>query len=157
VEAEMGLSPDNQNKQNKQNESSETVEAFEQVMKELLLDTHVVVWMYTGDAQQLSATAIRAIETNDLFVSPAVRLELGYLHELNRVTAPPNVVLADLAQRIGLQVRDLSFDRVVEDALAIRFTRDPFDRLIVAHANALGFHLLSKDRIIRKHYARCVW
>jgi len=37
------------------------------------------------------------------------------------------------------------------------WTRDPFDRLIVAHAAANDARLLTKDEKIRRHYKRAVW
>jgi PIN domain nuclease of toxin-antitoxin system len=39
-----------------------------------------------------------------------------------------------------------------------KWTRDPFDRLIVANAKANGFAwLISADEHIRNHYPRAVW
>ena len=126
-------------------------------MRGVFLDTHVVVWLYQGDVEKLSTSAQAAIEANELLISPAVKLELGYLHELKRVVQPPYVVITDLATKIGLLVDDAGFERVVEGALAIRFTRDPFDRLIVAQAQVSASSLVTKDRVIRKHYAHALW
>ena len=39
-------------------------------------------------------------------------------------------------------------------ALALAFTRDPFDRLIVAHATLLQAPLVSQDVSLRHHYAK---
>ena len=45
------------------------------------LDTHVVIWVYEGDGQKVSARASRALDTSELLVSAAVVLELEMLHE----------------------------------------------------------------------------
>jgi len=43
------------------------------------------------------------------------------------------------------------------DIHVIIWTRDPFDRLIVAHAIKANCNLLTKDEKIRKNYAHAVW
>ena len=53
---------------------------------------------------------------------------------------------------------DLPFTVVSQAALAEGWTRDPFDRMIVAQAKANGFAwLVSSDGQIVKHYPRTVW
>jgi PIN domain nuclease of toxin-antitoxin system len=126
-------------------------------MSELFLDTHVTLWLFTGDAKRLSKPARSAIEGSDLAVSPAVKLELAFLVEVGRVRDRPEHILQDLAERIGLVVRTDEFARVVDEALAIGWSRDAFDRLIVAHAALHGAKLVTRDRTIREHYPRAVW
>ena len=55
------------------------------------------------------------------------------------------------------EVSTLSFQRVVAAAVEQTWTRDPFDRLIVAQAQAEGASLVTADKLIRKHFARSVW
>ena len=62
-----------------------------------------------------------------------------------------------LAGDIGLRVCDLPFRTVVDHALAEHWTRDPFDRMIVANAKAVGALLVTKDERILEHYSRAVW
>jgi PIN domain nuclease of toxin-antitoxin system len=123
----------------------------------IYLDTHVVVWLYAGETRRLSDPAREQIERNELCVSPVVLLELAYLRELGRITADSTLIVATLEQSIGLALCDLPFSRVVVESLEQRWTRDPFDRLIVAQAKARGASLITKDRVIRKHYAKAVW
>jgi PIN domain nuclease of toxin-antitoxin system len=42
-------------------------------------------------------------------------------------------------------------------AIHLDFTRDPFDRIIVADASVNNSMLISKDKIIKKHYKNTVW
>jgi PIN domain nuclease of toxin-antitoxin system len=121
------------------------------------LDTHVVAWLYGGDLQKISQTAFEAIQKGDPVISPIVILELQYLFEIGRATAPASKVVEDLARTTGLSVCDLPFAAVIESALAEKWVRDPFDRLIVAHASANDAPLITKDQKIRKHYKRAVW
>ena len=121
------------------------------------LDTHVVVWLYTGETEQLSAGAITALEENQPVVSPMVQLELTYLHEIDRLSVGGADILADLARRIGLQLSDAPLDALVETAAALTWTRDPFDRLIVADALVAGAILVTKDRAIHDQTAVALW
>jgi PIN domain nuclease of toxin-antitoxin system len=121
------------------------------------LDTHVVVWLFTGETELLSADAIDALEQHQLVVSPMVQLELSYLHEIGRLTIGGADMIADLRHRIGLQRSDLAFDSLVRTAATLTWTRDPFDRLIVADALVAGGALVTKDRTIHDHTTIALW
>ena len=121
------------------------------------LDTHAVVWLYEGRVNKLSKTALEHIQSDALFISPAVILEIQFLHEIHRVTLTgPNMVAA-LSEDIGLEVCPLEFQSVVATALDQSWVRDPFDRLIVAHAAANDAALITRDEKIRRHYKRAIW
>lgn len=121
------------------------------------LDTHVVAWLFAGRADLLSARARNAIEEGDLVISPVVVLELQYLWETKRTTEPASVVVDDLASRIGLGLSPAPFPAVARKAVELAWTRDPFDRLLVAQAALDGARLVTKDRVIRNHYTASVW
>jgi hypothetical protein len=42
------------------------------------------VWLYRGDVKLLSRAARTHIDSDDLFISPAVVLEIKYLSEIRR-------------------------------------------------------------------------
>jgi PIN domain nuclease of toxin-antitoxin system len=123
----------------------------------IYLDTHVLLWLYEGLLMKLPKAARQAIDENDLLISPIVRLELQYLHEIKRSTKPAGTILADLGAQIGVSVCDLPFDQVVRKASEFSWTRDPFDRLIVAQSFCRNSRLLTKDRGIRKHAPLAFW
>ena len=63
-----------------------------------------------------------------------------------------------LEREIGVRVCDFSFSSVASVALDEKWTRDPFDRIIVAQAKANGLaFLVSPDEVIGKNYFRAVW
>lgn len=121
------------------------------------LDTHVVCWLYEGRSELLSAAAREAVEHGQLAISPIVDLELQLLHEIGRILKGPGTVLPALAREIGLQVAATEYPRIIAAARDLSWTRDPFDRLIVAHATLAGARLVTKDRLIRKYCPAAVW
>jgi PIN domain nuclease of toxin-antitoxin system len=92
-----------------------------------------------------------------LFVSPVVELELQLLYEIGRILKGPEPVLHALAREVGLQVTTTVYRSVATAACTLGWTRDPFDRLIVADAILAGAKLVTKERLIRKHCPTAVW
>ena len=121
------------------------------------LDTHIVAWLYAGMVEKLSDSAVQAIETGVLLYSPIVALELQYLHEIGRLRVPSDTILMALQEEVGLQPCALPFDTVVTTAKALTWTRDVFDRIIVATAMAAEAQLITKDTTIRQHSPVTLW
>lgn len=122
------------------------------------LDTSVAVWLAQGDVSRITPTALDAIRSCNLLVSPMVALELAYLHEINRITLTSQDVLLKLKAELGVEVCDSSFPSLITIAVNEKWTRDPFDRIIVSHAKANGLSpLISADEAIQKNYIKTVW
>ena len=121
------------------------------------LDTHVVVWLYDALTSRFGSRARELINKSDLRVSPIVRLELAYLYELGRVTAAPREILRSLATTIGLEEdAQTAWGHVIDQASELTWTRDPFDRLIAAHATCLSAPLLTADSAMLQHYRAAI-
>ena len=122
------------------------------------LDTNVFLWLAAGEVEKLSERAADAIRKSDLIISPMVLLELQYLYEIKRLLKEPLALLNDIDTQIGLKVKDASFAAVLHTARFETWTRDPFDRVIVAHARTDGHApLVTADSRIRENYPRSVW
>lgn len=120
------------------------------------LDTHVAVWLVAGETRRLRAVAKRLRRT-PLLVSPIVALEMELLHEIGRIRLPAAEVLAVLAEDYGVAEAGGDLQEVARIARGFAWTRDPFDRLITAHAVASQATLLTADETIRSHCARARW
>lgn len=122
------------------------------------LDTHVVVWLAAGQVHRIPPPARAVLESAPLLISPMVELELEYLYEIKRLRLRSGDVVRKLEFEIGLSVCKLPFAEVARLAVDENWTRDPFDRMIVAQARAAGLALLvSADTEIAAHYPRAVW
>ena len=123
----------------------------------IYLDTHAVVWLYAGLADKFNAPVRVLMNEQDIAISPIVRLELQFLHEIQRVAEDADMIVADLANRIGLAIGNMDFNAIISQALEISWTRDPFDRIIVANASLDNSILVSKDQNILSHYPFAKW
>jgi PIN domain nuclease of toxin-antitoxin system len=125
--------------------------------QQVRLDTHVVVWLYAGLVERFSPTAHVTLEQRDLVVAPMVELELTLLHEIGRLSVSGTEILGDLHHRVGLRVSDVPWPAAVRAAAGLTWTRDPFDRLIVADALAAGTSLLTRDDRVRERVPSAMW
>ncbi|QDP98322.1 type II toxin-antitoxin system VapC family toxin [Microlunatus elymi] len=124
----------------------------------LQLDTHVVVWLYAGEHDRFPDALRARLNADDLRISPMVRIELTYLHEIGRINDTPDRIVGELATAVGLAEDAQSFSRVIEVAQRESFTRDPFDRIIVAQALAAHDQLATKDeRILAAYPDNALW
>jgi PIN domain nuclease of toxin-antitoxin system len=123
----------------------------------IYLDTHVVVWLYAGLVGKFNRPVVELINEHKLDISPIVLLELQHLFEVQRITKDAMAIVTDLSQRVGLKVCDKDFNAISSQALAHSWARDPFDRLIVAHASLHGNLLITKDQTILENYPHARW
>jgi PIN domain nuclease of toxin-antitoxin system len=116
------------------------------------------MWLALGSLEQISPTAALLLEAADALISPMVLVELELRFEKSRIEMPTKDIERKLSNENGIRVCDLPFSTIAGAALDEKWTRDPFDRLIVANAKANGFAwLISADEQMRKHYPRTVW
>jgi len=108
--------------------------------------------------KKLTRDALRTIESSDLLISPIILVEIGYLFEINRLAKPPLAILDQLQKQLGLKVSEHPFPAIANAALFETWTRDVFDRLIVAHARSDGYsELVSSDAKIQQNYSKTIW
>src|ERR1700722_15479818 len=116
------------------------------------------MWLSLGHIKKLPRRAVQAMDSSPLLISPMVLLELEYLYELNKLVKPARSVLDQLRAQIGLNLSDVPFATVASAALYEAWTRDPFDRIIVAQARSDGYSpLVSADEKIKPNYSMTIW
>lgn len=109
----------------------------------LLLDTHIVLWQFTGE-RELSTPARDAIaEADDLLFSVVSFAEVGIKASAGKLDVPDDfqarvadsgVRTLGLSPAHGLAVSDLPMHH-----------RDPFDRLIIAQAMIESLTVVTAD------------
>ena len=84
-------------------------------------------------------------------------LELETLFERGKIDREASIAVNHLAHGIGLTISETPLLAIVDRARTFAWTRDPFDRLIVAHAMADDARLISADAVILENFAGAIW
>ena len=121
------------------------------------IDTHVVIWLASRRQRALSAAARRIVAREELQISPVVAMELEALWEAGKLRSEPQRILSEVRRSFGTTYSEASFASGIKAARGFAWTRDPFDRLIVANAMADGVPLLTGDDLILRHFEDAVW
>jgi len=121
------------------------------------LDTHILVWLYSNPHRHWPEPVSQLLESAILRYSPMARLELHFLQEIGRIKVSPAPLLDELAASLGLTECRQAFSDVIDKARGLTWTRDPFDRLIVAQAIAANARLITHEENIRTHFPGAVW
>lgn len=124
----------------------------------VFLDTNAVIFIHLGEKRYLSERALETFDKADeLFISPMVLLELQFLEEVGRLRFSAPEIMEYLQAVHGAVIDDPGFAFAVRKALTLSWTRDPFDRVITAHADVFEAPLITRDADIRTHYKKAVW
>jgi PIN domain nuclease of toxin-antitoxin system len=122
----------------------------------LLLDTCTLLWL-TSDQAKLSATAQQAISANAgwLCVSAISGFEIAQKVAKGKLVLPrPPAEWMELALRLhGLKSLALEMDSAISAGALPALHADPFDRLLIAIAQARRLTLLTPDPLIRQYPA----
>lgn len=123
----------------------------------IYLDTHCAIWAANYAPECFTVQGWNRLTREEVRLSPMVLAELSLLEEIGRISMGPQEILADLAKHYEVRLCDLPFGDVALAFAWLKFTRDPFDRMICAQALAGGGNLLTKDATLLKYFPRAVW
>ena len=113
-------------------------------MMRLLLDTHTLLWTL-GEPARLASQARDAIEDerNEVFVSAVSAWEIAIKRALGKLVAPDDLEAKVLSQ--GFSPLHITFHHADLAGALPRHHADPFDRMLVAQAEAEGLTLVTRD------------
>jgi len=122
----------------------------------LLLDTHALIWALE-DSESLSATAREVIVDleNQVLVSAASAIEIAIKVSLGKLEAPQD--LQDAVDRAGFIAINLDFAAAAKLSSLPFHHRDPFDRLLVAHALTENATLVTRNPAFRPYPIQTIW
>lgn len=121
----------------------------------LLLDTHVFLW-WRGEPSRLTPKVRSRISTADIvFVSAASAWEAAIKVSVGRLDLPDTVEAGVLAS--GFERLLITFAHAERAAGLPPHHRDPFDRMLVAQAQAESLALVTHDRILEAYDVEILW
>jgi PIN domain nuclease of toxin-antitoxin system len=113
-------------------------------MKRILLDTHALIWWMNGD-QALGEFALECIanENNQVYVSAASVWEMSIKRQLGKLECP--VDLDSVIESLGFSKLPISIFHSEQAGQLPIHHKDPFDRMLIAQAQAEGLQIITKD------------
>lgn len=125
-----------------------------------LLDTHTLIWWMTTDPH-LSRSARTLIEQESTIslVSAASAWEIAPKVRLGRLPAAADLVedFVDDIKRQRMEILAVSAEHGIRAGLLPGPHKDPFDRMLIAQAQAENVPILSNDRALDGYGVRRLW
>ncbi len=126
----------------------------------LLIDTSVFLWICC-DPKLLSVTARQALENpkNDLWVHPVSFWELQIKNQIGKLPLkiPLQEFITKGMHRHGIQESTFSSESIFFLEKLPMLHRDPFDRLLIAHALLKSWTLVTSDETIKEYPVPILW
>ncbi len=123
-------------------------------MARVLVDTHLILWVLLDDPR-LPENLRGAMSSADhtWIVHQASIWEIQTKFDLGRLDlpAPPNEFLLTAIEEAGFARRSIEDEAIFLLGKLPPIHRDPFDRLLVAHALLNGWPLATVDRTILRY------
>jgi PIN domain nuclease of toxin-antitoxin system len=125
----------------------------------LLVDSHALLWWFAA-SKRLSSPAGDALRAsaNRVYVSAAVVWELSIKENLGKVDA--TALLSDV-QRVlfarGFRKLAISMDHALRAGQLPMHHKDPFDRMLIAQAQAHNFAIVSADALFDRYGVTRIW
>ena len=123
----------------------------------LLLDTHIFLWLITGDRRITETMQIDVLNpANEVYLSVVSVWEISVKYQLGRLPLPepPQIYLP--VQRQRHEITSLSLDEASISQLARlpSIHRDPFDRMLVCQALEHDLTIVTVDEMLQSYPAR---
>lgn len=125
----------------------------------LLLDTCTFLWWAGGRPLSAGATAAVRDPSNEVFLSAVSVWEIVTKHRAGRLPLPEPPDRLIPAERSLRGVTPLPFDEdsALQGTRLPALHRDPFDRMLIAQAIALGLAIVTPDPAITQYPVRAIW
>jgi PIN domain nuclease of toxin-antitoxin system len=126
----------------------------------VLLDTHALLWWLAGDRQlSRKAKAVIADEGNEVRVSAASAWEVATKYRLGRLPGA-EVLALDFARQVerqGFTGLTITLDHAQRSGALGGGERDPFDRMLIAQAQAENLVLISREKHFDAYGITRIW
>jgi len=122
-------------------------------MSELLLDTHVWIWLSVEDKKSLSPRAMAALrQASHKWISAISCWELAKLAEKGRIgfSIPTLTWIQRSLHEHDIRVVELTAEIAVESTLLKGMHADPADQIIAATSRVTGMPLVTSDKRLRQ-------
>ncbi len=125
-----------------------------------LVDTHALLWAVVGD-KKLSKPAHKVLASfeNEIFVSAASAWEISIKLRLGKLPEADSLVgdMSRIVEQLGFHELPISLDHAQRAGSLRGEHRDPFDRMLIAQAQAENLALVSNERLFDAYGIKRIW
>lgn len=125
----------------------------------LLLDTCTFLWLAGGGSLSPAAAAAVRDPSNDVYLSAVSTWEIVAKHRAGRLPLPepPDRLIPTERRLRGVTALPFDEESALQGLRLPALHRDPFDRMLIAHAIALGLAIVTPDPAIAQYPVRVIW
>jgi PIN domain nuclease of toxin-antitoxin system len=126
----------------------------------VLLDTRSLLWWLSDDtALPRTARKIIAETKNTVLVSAASAWEIATRVRLGKLPTGANLVsdFCGQVEREGFELLVISADHGIRSGLLPGPHKDPFDRMLIAQAQAENLAVITNERVFEAYGVRRLW
>jgi len=126
----------------------------------VLLDTHALLWWLSGDTLLTKSARKTIADTkNGVYVSAASAWEIATKVRLGKLPTAVDLVsdFDGLLARELFQTLSISAEHAIRAGLLPGPHRDPFDRILIAQAQAENIPIISNEALFDGYGVRRIW
>ena len=125
----------------------------------VLIDTQIFLWLF-GFANRISPDVENLLKSgkHNIFFSAASVWEIAIKYGNGRPQLPdkPEIYIPDRIKRANFKRLEITYEHALAVANLPQIHKDPFDRLLIAQANAENLTLLSADKIFTQYNVKFI-
>jgi PIN domain nuclease of toxin-antitoxin system len=125
-----------------------------------LLDTHTLLWWLSDDPALTAVARDVVAETkNGIFVSAASAWEIATKVRLGKLPTAADLAADFIGwlDREGFHALPVSAEHAIRAGLLPGAHKDPFDRMLIAQAQAENMPIVSKEKVFDHYGVRRIW
>ncbi len=126
----------------------------------MLLDTHALIW-WAFDDPRLSSKArslLRSLQS-EVFVSAASAWEVATKARLGKLPGAESLAedFSKHVEQFGFRRLDITMGHAQRAGLLPGVHKDPFDRMLIAQAQAEDLPIVSNEVLFDEYHVRRIW
>lgn len=122
-----------------------------------LIDTHVALWILLGDPRLKEADFFARFGSDETFIFHQISTwEIQIKFDLGKLKLPqrPENFLKKAIEETGFAYEQVEDDGIFFLSKLPQIHRDPFDRLLIAHAVSNGWTVITADETFERYPVR---
>ena len=117
----------------------------------IIIDTHIFLWLANGDLKKLKSNYLEAIEdlNNNIYFSSISITEIMIKKSIGNLVFDGNIL--DILDEMGIDILDFDAKSALYLGSLPFHHRDPFDRMIISQSLSNNYTIITVDSKFKKY------